>query len=234
MRPRRKIAFALAVLAAVAMSVIEDEGAPVFSSPNEPSAALDVRDAVSASGSPILLRLPARESLPRTKPDPFPARSRPPPPPPAVASAPPAPAPPPLPYRFAGEFVLPTETQAFLAKGDDVFQVREGETIDGDYRVESLKAGELVLLHLASGVRQTMRPVANDSAAPAPGTDAPGVAAMTASAPPSEAPARPVRRPRRIRRYVESTDERPVSDQAQIPDEPLDPAQQHLDRDRGQ
>jgi hypothetical protein len=53
--------------------------------------------------------------------------------------------------------VLPTETQIFLARGDDTFRVNEGETIGDEYRVESLKADEIVLLHLASGVRQTVQ-----------------------------------------------------------------------------
>jgi hypothetical protein len=78
-----------------------------------------------------------------------------------MVSAPPPPLPaptaPPLPFRFVGEFVLPTETQIFLARGDDTFQVNEGETISDEYRVESLKADEIVLLHLASGVHQTVR-----------------------------------------------------------------------------
>src|SRR5690348_4010760 len=60
-----------------------------------------------------------------------------PPPPPAFVSAPPqAPVAPPLPFRLVGVFVLPTESRAFLARGDDVFQVREGGTIGGEYKVE--------------------------------------------------------------------------------------------------
>src|SRR6266702_109593 len=81
-----------------------------------------------------------------------------PPPLPAFVSAPPqVPVAPPLPYRFVGEIVLPTEAWAFLARGDDVFRVREGGTIGGEYKVESVKADELVLLHLASGAHQTAR-----------------------------------------------------------------------------
>jgi hypothetical protein len=75
-------------------------------------------------------------------------------------SAPPSPAAataPPLPYRYVGEFVLPTGTQVFLSRGENTFRVSEGETLDGEYRVESLKSGELVFVHLASGLHQTMR-----------------------------------------------------------------------------
>jgi hypothetical protein len=223
MRPPRKIVLLLGVLAAVAMWIIEDEGTVVFPSPNELSlTAHNFGDAASASGSSIRLQLPAREPLPRTKLDPFPARSWLPSPPPAVVSLPPAPVAPPLPYRFVGELVLPTETRAFLARGDDVFQVREGETIDGEYKVESAKADELVLLHLASGVHQVARlaspdgenpgtgpqtvQAAADSVAPAPGTDARSVSSVNDSTSPSEEPAQRVRRPHRIRRQVESAE----------------------------
>src|SRR6266581_3892624 len=100
-----------------------------------------------------------------------------PPPLPAFVSAQPqGPVAPPLPYRFVGEIVLPTETWAFLARGDDVFRVREGGTIGGEYKVESVKADELVLLHLASGVHQTARLAS-------PGGENPGTAPQTVQAP---------------------------------------------------
>jgi len=100
-----------------------------------------------------------------------------PPPLPAFVSAQPqGPVAPPLPYRFVGEIVLPTETWAFLARGDDVFRVREGGTIGGEYKVESVKADELVLLHLASGVHQTARLAS-------PGGENPGTGPQIAQAP---------------------------------------------------
>src|SRR5712691_4741677 len=100
-----------------------------------------------------------------------------PPPLPAFVSAPPqGPVAPPLPYRFVGEIVLPTETWAFLARGDDVFRVREGGTIGGEYKVESVKADELVLLHLASGAHQTTRLAS-------PGGENPGTGSQTVQAP---------------------------------------------------
>src|SRR6266705_6020793 len=83
---------------------------------------------------------------------------------------------PPLPYRFVGEIVLPTETWAFLARGDETFRVREGGTISGEYKVESVKADELVLLHLASGVHQTARLAS-------PGGAIPGTGPQTVQAP---------------------------------------------------
>ena len=152
------------------------------------------------------------------------SRSWAPPSPPAFVSAPPqVPVAPPLPYRFVGEIVLPTETWAFLARENDVFRVREGGTIGGEYKVESVKADELVLLHLASGVHQTARLASpggenpgtgpqtaqapDDSAALAPRGDARSIGPATVSVSPSEEPVQPVRpRPHRIRRRAESTD----------------------------
>src|SRR5712691_5205379 len=148
-----------------------------------------------------------------------------PPPLPAFVSAPPqVPVAPPLPYRFVGEIVLPTESWAFLARENDVFRVREGGTIGGEYKVESVKADKLVLLHLASGVHQTARlaspggenpgtgpqtvqaPADSVAPAPAPNWDARGVGPATVSASPLEEPVQRVRRPHRIRRRAESTD----------------------------
>src|SRR6266568_6903384 len=128
---------------------------------------------------------------------------------------PPAPVAPPLPY--VGEIVLPTESWACLARENDVFRVREGGTIGGEYKVESVKADELVLLHLASGVHQTARLASPggenpgtgpqtvqapaDSAAIAPRGDARSIGPATVSASPSEEPVQRVRpRPHRIRR----------------------------------
>ena len=77
---------------------------------------------------------------------------------------------------YVGEIVLPTESWAFLARENDVFRVREGGTIGGEYKVESVKADELVLLHLASGVHQTARLAS-------PGGENPGTDPQTVQAP---------------------------------------------------
>ena len=76
-----------------------------------------------------------------------------------VAAAPPAPAaptPPPMPYRFAGRVVREGVTQLLLAKENDVLPVREGDTLEGGYRVESIGAEEVTLLYLPLGVRQRL------------------------------------------------------------------------------
>jgi cohesin domain-containing protein len=163
MRKPPRIAVFLVILAAVGAWVILDEG-PANRAPGaarESSAGADAREAPSAGGTAdIRAELPARAPLQRASRNPFSSQNWTPAPAPRVAPAPaPAAAPvaPPLPYRYVGELVLPTGTQVFLARGDDTFRVSEGETLDGEYRVESLKAGELVFVHLASGQHQTLR-----------------------------------------------------------------------------
>jgi len=61
---------------------------------------------------------------------------------------------PPLPFRFAGRLHEGTDIQTFLARGDDVFPVHIGDTLDGGYRVESISDGGVTLVYLPAGVRQ--------------------------------------------------------------------------------
>lgn len=111
------------------------------------------------------------------------------PPPAKVVAAPPPPAPvaPPLPYRFAGKFVHGTEHTVMLSKGDLVFPVKEGETLDGVYRVESIGETEVTLIYIPLRQKQT---IVVSSALPAPPAQ-PGSSAAAAppSAPPAAGPA---------------------------------------------
>jgi len=59
-----------------------------------------------------------------------------------------APAPPPMPYRFAGALVQDGKLQVLLATGSTVVPVREGETIDGGYRVDSIGDDQITLTYL--------------------------------------------------------------------------------------
>lgn len=200
MRKPPRIAVFLAILAAVGAWVAYDYGADdrAPAPARAPAAGAEAREARPAP-SDIRAELPQRAPLQRAGKDPF---WTPAPRPVASARAPaPAPAPPPtappMPYRYVGELVLPTGTQVFLARGDDTFKVSEGETIDGEYRVVSLKPGEVVFLHLASGQQQTMRlnlpGEDSDAAARAIVRSSQPLAVPTASAtpaaPPLDAPA---------------------------------------------
>ncbi|HEY6863442.1 MAG TPA: cohesin domain-containing protein [Burkholderiales bacterium] len=147
----------LAVLAALGAWVVVDQR----SGPRAPGPASGGQPAGAARApSEFRAELPERAPLQRAGKDPFSTRSWTPPParrPAGPVAAAPPPVAPPLPYRYVGELVLPTGTQVYLARGDDTFRVSEGETLDGQYRVESIKRGEMVFVHLATGQQQTMR-----------------------------------------------------------------------------
>jgi hypothetical protein len=101
------------------------------------------------------LALPPREGLSRPSRDLFasntlpvrePARK-----PPVAAKAepeiPPAPVAPPVPYRVAGQVVHDGPVQVVLARDDRVYLVREGDTLEGGYRVESIRPDRVTLVY---------------------------------------------------------------------------------------
>jgi cohesin domain-containing protein len=53
-----------------------------------------------------------------------------------------------MPYRYAGKLLQGGRQSVLLAKGDTVFPVNEGETLDGAYRVESVGETEVTLMYL--------------------------------------------------------------------------------------
>jgi len=61
----------------------------------------------------------------------------------------------PVPYRFVGTVKRATDVGYALAKGDVLFWVQEGETLD-DYRVEATTPAAVTLLYLPSGERTTL------------------------------------------------------------------------------
>jgi hypothetical protein len=61
----------------------------------------------------------------------------------------------PVPYRFVGLVTRGSEVEYALAKGDVLFWVKEGETLD-DYRVEAITPGTVTLLYLPLGERTTL------------------------------------------------------------------------------
>jgi hypothetical protein len=101
------------------------------------------------------LRLPDRAGLNRVRGELFGT-------PPALAAranaaaAPEAPVAPPLPYRFAGKVRQGDEEQVLVSKGDVVFAVKQGETLDGTYRVLSISADRIELLYLPLGTKDSI------------------------------------------------------------------------------
>jgi hypothetical protein len=106
--------------------------------------------------------LSARETMGRPAGELFVSQSWAPPPRPrrkAIAAPPPPPPkpePPAVPYRVAGKLVHGDRPQIVLAKGDAVFMVREGDTLEDGYRVVAIGRDHVSLLYLPLGVQETV------------------------------------------------------------------------------
>ena len=126
-----------------------------------------VRRNVSSTSGPdasaLLARLSRRVSDGKAAPALFHTQSwyvAPPPPPPAPYVAPPpppAPTAPPLPFTVMGSYARPGDVAVyFLTRGDRVFDVRVGDTIDHIYSVDSAANGQLLLTYLPLKIQQTL------------------------------------------------------------------------------
>jgi len=157
MRRPPRIAILIALLAVTAAWVAFDLRNPATPGMAKSSATADRKDARAEADSNRGPEIPARSTLGRFGADPFSSPTRAAPSKPAVAPAPPAPVAPPLPYRFAGQFYRDSGAELFVAKGEEIFPVKEGDTLDGQYKVEGLTTSEVRFLHLATGTRQIMQ-----------------------------------------------------------------------------
>jgi hypothetical protein len=81
----------------------------------------------------------------------------PPPPPPAKPVPPPPPTAPPLPFSFLGSY-SPSGSGAvyYLVRGDQVLDVKIGDTLDGVYSVDAVQNDELQLTYLPLKQRQAL------------------------------------------------------------------------------
>ncbi|HLQ12084.1 MAG TPA: hypothetical protein VK130_02405 [Steroidobacteraceae bacterium] len=80
-----------------------------------------------------------------------------PPPAPVVEVAPPPPTAPPLPFTVMGSYARPGDTTVyFLTRGDRVFDVHVGDTIDNTYSVDSAANGLLQLTYKPLNIQQTL------------------------------------------------------------------------------
>jgi hypothetical protein len=74
----------------------------------------------------------------------------------AAAPPPPKPVAPPLPFSYLGTFQDSGKPVYFLVKGDQVYHVKEGDVIEGTYRVEGVEGALLKLLYLPLNIKQTL------------------------------------------------------------------------------
>ncbi len=86
-----------------------------------------------------------------------------PPAPPVVAVTPPPPSAPPLPFGFAGALEAePGHTVYYLVVGDQSYGVSKGETFAGQYRLDGVENGQLVIVYLPLATKQFL-PMNTDS-----------------------------------------------------------------------
>jgi hypothetical protein len=72
------------------------------------------------------------------------------------------PPPPPLPYQFVGQMVDDGNQVIYLSRGDQVLLARQGETVEGTYKVLNIGATQIEFETLSSGLRQTLPIPAQD------------------------------------------------------------------------
>jgi hypothetical protein len=81
----------------------------------------------------------------------------PPPPPSAAPQPPPKPTAPPLPYQFMGSYTPDGGALVvFLTRGDVVFNVHLGDTLENTYGVDKLEGGRLYLTYKPLNIQQQL------------------------------------------------------------------------------
>jgi hypothetical protein len=80
----------------------------------------------------------------------------PPPPPPPPPVVPPPPTAPPLPFTFLGRYQDAGKPVFFLVRGDRILTVKEGDIIEGNYRVDGVKGSTLGLTYLPLDIKQSL------------------------------------------------------------------------------
>ncbi len=129
-------------LARLARRVEQNEPGNAFESLSWYQAPLRVRKTYEPEALP-----PPRSALPNPIPM-LPIAAAPPPPPKPVAPA--------VPFTYLGTYQDAGKPTYFLVKGDQVYHVKEGDVIEGVYRVEGVEGTSLKLMYLPLNIRQTL------------------------------------------------------------------------------
>jgi len=149
---------ALLVGAAVWVAIdLRGPAAPTSAKAPAPGASGDPEQVAARGSEAKQPGIPTRSTLGKFAADPFSTQSWLPRRKPAVVSEPPPAVAPPLPYRFAGQFYRESGVELYVARGEEIFPVKEGDTLDGQYKVDSVNATEVTFVHLPSGARQTLQ-----------------------------------------------------------------------------
>jgi hypothetical protein len=198
MRRPPRIAVLIALLAASAAWVAIDLRGPAGPTAAKAPGASQNRGSAAPALEAKQPGIPSRFSLGKFAADPFSAHSWMPRSKPAPVAAAPDPVAPPLPFRFAGQLQRDSGIEVYLARGEEIFTAREGDTLDGQYKIDSVSASEVSFLHIPSGTRQTMQfsalkeqeltAQAGPQAPKAPASPPPAQIAKLVPAPAPEAP----------------------------------------------
>lgn len=153
---RTRIAIALSG-AVTLLTVLADPG---DSAPETVAPVAKVGAAYRPAHSPrveLAAALPQRSRFGKQRGDPFTPHSwQPPSLPVALPQAAAAPVPPPNPYRFAGTSLHNGALHTFVTDGNRVYEVREGDELNGGYRVDAITPDEIMLVYTPLGSRQAI------------------------------------------------------------------------------
>ena len=149
----RKLVLFAALAGVVGFLVLDKPATKVADVPGVKTEEAAPAPARSASATADALQLPGQRSLERSRGELFNAPPpKPKPKPPQVVEAPPPPpVAPPVPYRFAGKVRKGGEEEVLVAKGEFVFPVKVGDTLDGMYRIESIGNDRIEVVYLPLG-----------------------------------------------------------------------------------
>jgi len=125
---------------------------------NIPSASLETNALVTKKEPGAAVALPERGTLGNARADLFaPGNAPRPKPAPVVATLPEVSAPPPpMPYRVAGQVNVGGRGEVLLTKGDRVFTVRPGDTLEDGYRVEAIEPSRITLVYTPLGTAHAL------------------------------------------------------------------------------
>lgn len=73
-----------------------------------------------------------------------------------VAEAPPPPSAPNFPYIYLGQFIQDGAVTVFLAGTEGTISVKQGDVLQGQYRIESIKPPSMVVLYTPMNQKQTI------------------------------------------------------------------------------
>lgn len=73
-----------------------------------------------------------------------------------VAPPPPPPTMPPLPFSYLGKFIDGENVVVFLSSADQNFAVREGDVVNGNYRIDEIAPPTMTITYLPLNQKQTL------------------------------------------------------------------------------